>query len=316
MSVFTTISSDDLKFWLKNYSLGELRSLKGIESGIENTNYFVKTTTGQYVLTIFEKLRFQELNYYLNLMSYLFENGLPVPNPIENLAGDFVNNIKNKPAAIVTRLEGKPVEFPNARHCDSVGKVLARIHQAGLSYKRYMVNQMGFSWGQKIVPAICPFLDSSTEKLLTSEISFQAKLDRTLFPSGVIHADLFRDNVLFKGNKLLGVIDFYFACNDALVYDLAIAVNDWCRNDVDELDLDKTRSLVNGYQQIRPLEKVETNYWCMMLRAAALRFWLSRLYDFHLPRQGELTHAHSPDTFQKLLQNLRNLPKKYEELIF
>jgi homoserine kinase type II len=305
MSVFTTITSDELSAWLRNYSIGALVDLRGILSGIENTNYFVTTTHGRYVLTLFEKLTRNELPFYLNLMAHLSNHGLPVPRPIANLQNKLLGELKGKPAAIVTCLPGEPVTSPLPEHCARVGEVLADLHLSGQSYKGHLENLRGPKWWTEVAPEIYPFLLPENVALLRSEIEFQAGRPREGLPRGVVHADLFRDNVLFNGGRVGGFIDFYFACVDSLIYDVAITVNDWCTTPDFALDPDRTRALLSAYQSVRPLNDAEMQAWPAMLRAGALRFWVSRLYDYHLPRPGELTHAHDPERFRRILLHHR-----------
>jgi homoserine kinase type II len=301
MSVFTTVSKDELSAWLRNYSIGVLTDLQGILSGIENTNYFVTTTHGRYVLTLFEKLTRNELPFYLNLMAHLSSHGLPVPRPIANLQNELLGELKGKPAAIVTCLPGEPVMTPSPEHCARVGEVLADLHLSGQSYKGHLDNLRGPKWWAGIAPEIYPFLTPDNVALLRSEIDFQAGLSREALPRGVVHADLFRDNVLFNDSNVGGFIDFYFACVDSLIYDVAITVNDWCTTPDCALDGERADALLSAYQSVRPLGEAELQAWPAMLRAGALRFWVSRLYDYHLPRPGELTHAHDPERFRRIL---------------
>ena len=302
MSVFTTVSTDDLQRWLQDYAVGELRELRGIAAGIENTNYFVTTSTGRYVLTLFEKLTAQELPFYLNLMAHLAEHGVPSAHPVANRAGHYLGTLNGKPAALVARLDGGDVSAPTAAQCAAVGAVLARLHLAGESYPATMDNPRGPKWWAAVLPDILPFLPAPEAALLQDEVRFQSQYRFSDLPRGAIHADLFRDNVLFSGNHVAGVIDFYFACTDVLLYDIAITVNDWCVAADGNLDNVRTRALLDAYAAVRPYTAVERGAWPVMLRAAALRFWVSRLYDFHLPRAGEMTHAKDPGHFRRILE--------------
>jgi homoserine kinase type II len=306
MSVFTTVTPEQLSAWLKNYSIGTLTELCGILSGIENTNYFVTTTHGVYVLTLFEKLTRDELPFYLNLMAHLSNHGLPVAKPIANLQNQFLGELNGKPAAIVTCLPGQPVMDPAPAHCARVGEVLADLHMSGQTYRGHLDNLRGPQWWTAVAPEIYPFLNTEDVELLHSEIGFQAKWSRVELPRSVIHADLFRDNVLFDGDHVGGFIDFYFACVDCLVYDVAITVNDWCTTPEATLDPARAKALLDAYRAVRPFTPSECAVWPTMLRAGALRFWVSRLYDFHLPRSGALTHAHDPARFRRILQHHRD----------
>ncbi len=306
MSVFTTVTHEQLSDWLRNYSIGVPTGLEGILSGIENTNYFVTTTHGRYVLTLFEKLTRDELPFYLNLMAHLSSHGLPCPKPIANLQNELLGELSGKPAAIVSCLSGEPVHAPSAMHCARVGEVLAEMHLAGATYRGHLDNLRGAPWWTACAPEIYPFLSAENAALLESEICFQAGQRRDGLPRGVVHADLFRDNVLFDGERVGGFIDFYFACIDSFVYDVAITVNDWCITDDAVLDETRTQALLRAYMSVRPFTDEERDAWPWMLRAGALRFWVSRLYDFHLPRPGELTHRHDPERFRRILSNHRN----------
>ena len=302
MSVYTTVTPDDLRRWLQDYAVGDLIELRGIAAGIENTNYFVTTSGGRYVLTLFEKLTAPELPFYLNLMAHLAERGVPSAHPVANRAGCYLGTLNGKPAALVARLEGRDVAAPSAPQCAAVGAVLARLHRAGQSYAATMDNPRGPKWWKAALPDVLPFVSADEAALLREEVRFQSLYRFSDLPRGAIHADLFRDNVLFSGERVAGVIDFYFACTDALLYDIAIAVNDWCIAADGELDVARTRAFVDAYAAVRPYTPIERGAWPVMLRAGALRFWVSRLYDFHLPRPGELTHAKDPGHFRRILE--------------
>ncbi len=302
MSVFTTVSFEALQIWLRQYRIGELLELKGIASGITNTNYFVTTGNGRYVLTLFENNSFNELPYFLNLMAHLADNGIPCPHPVANVDGAYLGELSEKPAALVTCLRGGSLEDPQAVHCAEMGAVLARLHLAGQGFDQPMDNPRGPHWRNATAATLTPFLDADQHALLARELTCQATLRLIELPQGVIHADLFRDNVLFDDDKLTGLIDFYYACNDALAYDLAITVNDWCTNVDGRLDQARVHAMLRAYHGVRPLTAPEGQAWPMLLRAAALRFWLSRLYDKHYPQAGELTHAKDPEHFKRILQ--------------
>ena len=305
MSVFTTVTAEQLSRWLQGYAVGTLVELKGIAAGIENTNYFVTTSHGRYVLTLFERLPAEELPFYLDLMSHLARHGIPCPAPIANRDNSLFSTLNDRPAAIVTRLAGAPVMAPAAHHCTLIGSALADMHVAARTYSGTTANPRGPAWWHQTAPRVSPFLDDSRRALLESELAAQAQSRNQDLPRGAIHADLFRDNALWDGKpgkeSLSGIIDFYFAGIDTLLFDLAVTVNDWCSLPEGELDPVRVEALVNAYRKGRALTPGECAAWPLMLRAGALRFWLSRLFDFHLPRPGELTHAHDPEHFRRIL---------------
>jgi homoserine kinase type II len=305
LSVYTPVSQSDLAAWLRNYSVGALQKLEPIKSGIENTNYFVTTTQGRYVLTLFERLPAAELPFYLNLMAHLARHGIPCPAPIADLADAYLGALNGKPAALVTRLPGRSIEAPGAAECHELGLLLARLHLAARSYPSYLENPRGPRWWRTAARDLQPFLDAAQRRLLASELEFQAQRRFPDLPRGPVHADLFRDNALFERGRLSGVIDFYFAGVDCLLYDVAVCANDWCLVDpaADRgLDAARARAFLAAYHALRPFAPAEREAWPVLLRAAALRFWLSRLHDLHLPRPGELVHAHDPEHFRRVLE--------------
>ena len=303
MAVFTSVSEAELTAWLGDYSLGQLLELQPIASGIENTNYFVTTGNGRFVLTLFEKLTAGELPFYLNLMAHLARHGIPCPSPVANRRNQFLGTLNGKPACIVSRLSGKSTTMPNLAQCAAIGAMLGQLHIAGQSFSQVMPNPRGAAWRAATAPQVRPFLDAGQASLLDGEVALHARQDWAALPQGVIHADLFRDNVLLEENRIGGLIDFYFACSDALLYDITITVNDWCMDANGMLDAARTQALLRAYHTVRPLLDGERAAWPLMLRAAALRFWLSRLFDLHLPRDGELIHAHDPRHFERILRN-------------
>lgn len=303
MAVFTSVSQSELTAWLGDYSLGQLLELQPIASGIENTNYFVTTGNGRFVLTLFEKLSADELPFYLNLMAHLARHGIPCPSPVANRSNQFLGELNGKPACIVSRLSGKSTTTPNGGQCAAMGAMLGQMHIAGQSFSQIMPNPRGAAWRAATAPQVRPFLDAPQAALLDSEVTLHAQQNWAHLPQGVVHADLFRDNVLLEDDRIGGLIDFYFACSDALLYDVAITVNDWCMNAGGMLDTVRTQTFLRAYHAVRPLLDSERMAWPLMLRLAALRFWLSRLYDMHLPRDGELIHAHDPRHFERILKN-------------
>ena len=304
MSVFTPVSEAQLTDWLRRYSVGPLAALEPIAAGIENTNYFVTTAQGRYVLTLFEKLTARELPFYLNLMAHLARHGIPCPAPIANLTDQYLGELNGKPAALVSRLPGASQMRPTAAHCGELGALLARMHLAGGSYPGFVENPRGPRWWRATAPQVRPFLDAPRQALLDGEMAYQARHRLAELPRGPVHGDLFRDNVLFEGGRLSGVIDYYFAGVDVLLFDVAVCANDWCLADAQAdrgLDPQRVTAFLGEYAAVRPFTDAERAAWPAVLRGAALRFWLSRLYDFHLPRAGELVHAHDPEHFREIL---------------
>ena len=304
MSVFTPVTESQLAGWLKNYSVGAPTRLEPITAGIENTNYFVTTSQGRYVLTLFERLPAAELPFYLELMVHLARHGIPCPAPIADLDDRYLSPLNGKPAALVTRLEGTPVENPGAAECAELGGLLARMHLAARSYGGYLENPRGPKWWRRAAAEVRPFLDGGRAALLDEEMRFQSQHRFPDLPRGVVHADLFRDNAMFREGRVSGVFDFYFAGVDCFAYDLAVCVNDWCLVDPERdrrLDAARTRAMLDAYAAARPLQPAERAAWPVLLRAAALRFWLSRLHDKHLPRAGEMVKVHDPEHFRDIL---------------
>ncbi len=307
MAVFTAVSLDDIAPWLEQYPLGKAVAIKGIASGIENSNFFLTTETGEYVLTIFEVLGFEQLPFYLNLMRHLAERGVLVPAPVPNQSGELVVPLLGKPAAVVTKLEGASQMAPQPVHCAAAGEMMARMHLAARDFPMQQPNLRGIDWWNETTPLVLPFLDDKNAHMLRAEMHFQeafaASAHYKHLQRGPIHADLFRNNVMFQGERLTGIFDFYFAGCDAWLFDVAVTVNDWCIDlDTGVLDETRTLALLGAYHAVRPFTADEQAAWQPMLRAAALRFWLSRLYDYHQPRQAEMLTPHDPGHFERILR--------------
>jgi homoserine kinase type II len=310
MAVFTPVSRDQLLAWLARYPVGALERFEGIESGIENTNYFVDTTGGRWVLTLFERLPAERLPFHLDLMRHLASRGIACPDPVADRDGALFSTLAGRPAALVTRLPGRGVAQPSAAHCRPVGDLLARMHVEALDDAGREPNPRGLDWCAKTAARLAPLLAPPQAALLADEIDaqrrFAAGSNRPALPASAVHADLFRDNVLFDGERLGGVIDFYFAGVDTWVFDLAVACNDWCIDDASgALDEPRFAALLDAYEARRPLTGPERTAWPLMLRAAALRFWLSRLDDLHRPRAAELVVPKDPAHFERILRARR-----------
>ncbi|WP_306391705.1 homoserine kinase [Telluria beijingensis] len=307
MAVFTAVSLDDLHQWIKQYPLGNAVGLEGISSGIDNSNFFLSTERGEYVLTIFENLRFDQLPFYVKLMAHLAERGIPVPAPVANADGELVVTLQGKPAIVVSRLQGSSQLDPQPVHCAEVGRMLARMHLAAQDFTLHQPNLRGLDWWVATAPAVLPFLDGDEAALLRAEVDYQAAFAAgPVYPKlarGPVHADLFRNNVMFEGERLSGCFDFYFAGVDTWLYDVAVTVNDWCIDlATGKLDEARVHALLDAYHAVRPFTPDERAAWQPMLRAGALRFWLSRLYDLHLPRAAELLTPHDPTHFERILR--------------
>ena len=304
MSVYTTVTPDELDAWLARYTFGALVDLAPIAAGIENTNYFVTTERGRFVLTLYERLPADELPFYLNLMAHLAKAGVEVPAPAPDRTGALFSHLNGRPAGLVSRIDGAPVERPSAEACAAVGDALARLHLASQSYRARLTNRRGPAWWRQAARAVRAFVTPEQNELLTNEVRFQTGFGKGTLPKGAIHGDLFCDNVLFADGRVAGIIDFGFAATEFFAYDLAIAVNDWCveGNGSGALDDARMMAMVAAYHAVRALTDDERVQWTALLRAAALRFWLSRLYDLYLPRPGELTHAHDPAPFERILR--------------
>jgi len=314
MAVFTVVTEADLSAWMRHYDLGDVVDFRGISSGIENSNFFLTTTRGDYVLTVFEKLTAEQLPFYLDLMRHLASHSVPVPDPVPRDDGVLFGMLHGKPAAIVTKLEGAAELSPGVEHCEEVGRMLARMHLAGRDFAPHQPNLRSLGWWTETVPAILPFISGAQRDLLVSELDHQTRFfgshDYAALPGGPCHCDLFRDNVLFApaqpgtGHRvrLGGFFDFYFAGCDKWLFDVAVTVNDWCIElATGELDPARLEAMLRAYQTVRPFTREECLHWNDMLRAGAYRFWVSRLYDFYLPRAAAMLQPHDPAHFERVL---------------
>ncbi|HEX6361773.1 MAG TPA: homoserine kinase [Albitalea sp.] len=307
MAVFTEVSFDEAAALISRLGIGRLESLAGIPAGIENTNYFVDTTRGRYVLTLFERLTREQLPFYLHLMKHLAHRGIPVPEPQADAHGEILHALKGKPAAVVDRLRGKHHLAPDTAHCECVGEMLARMHLAGRDFPLHQPNLRGLAWWEETVPVVVPFLAPPQRELIESELAFQRHVGASAqcagLPRGPIHADLFRDNVMFEDDRLTGFFDFYFAGVDTFLFDIAVCVNDWCIDlESGRLIEERAAAFVAAYDRVRPLTGGELRSMPALLRAAALRFWISRLWDLHLPRDAAMLKPHDPTHFERVLR--------------
>jgi homoserine kinase type II len=300
LSVYTRVESDALALWLAPLGVGDLVSHAGIAAGMQNSNYFVETTRGRYVLTLFELIEPQALDFYLRLQAWLAARGVPCPQPLSDAEGRHWRLLHGKPAALLSCLPGSPDDSPDARRCGQLGRVLAELHLAGAGLPQPLPNPCGAAWRQAVGSLLLDCLPSDEKALLADELAFERSQDFSALPRGIIHADLFRDNVLWcDDGRLGGVLDFYFAGEDVLLFDLAVVANDWCA-DAEALD-----ALCAAYGAVRPLTPREEAAWPAMRRAAALRFWLLRLEARYRPRPGEVVTLKDPAYFRRLLDGFR-----------
>lgn len=302
MSVFTRVTESEVSAWLTRFSVGTARALTPISEGIENTNYFLSTTDGEFVLTLYERVPAEDLPFYLNFTAHLARSGVAVPTPIADRTGALFSILNGRPAALTQRIAGRPVMQPDVLHCTAVGRELGRLHNASRAFRTRISNKRGPGWTLSTSRAVRPFVSADQNALIENELKFQRERRQTRLPNGAIHADLFRDNVLFDGDVLSGLIDFGFAATDEFAYDLAITANDWCVVPGGEFDDARLHALLAAYVSERPLTEAEQVAWPALLRAAAIRFWLSRLYDLHLPRAAELNTPHDPAVFENILR--------------
>jgi homoserine kinase type II len=301
MSVFTTVARDDLVALLEHFDVGQLRDFEGISDGIENTNYFVTTDRRELVLTLFETHTLDEMDFFLDLMAHVAEHHIPSAHPVADRDGHYLRLFRDRPTALVERLAGTSLDHPTDRQCATLGAVIARLHLAGASFDGRRANGRGHDWRMTTADKLFDHLPPEDAARLHEEVAYQQANRFDQLPGGVIHADLFRDNVLWRGDELTGIIDFYYACNDAFLYDLAVAANDWCVEASGAFVATRFNALLGAYHAVRPLTGQEQASWAPVVRAAALRFWLSRLYDWHFPRPGEITHRKDPDVFRRIM---------------
>lgn len=316
MAVFTAVSEEEAAAFIAPLTLGRLVSLRGIPGGIENTNYFITTYAGEFVLTLFERPGDMQLSFSLQLMQHLARKGIPVPEPKADRDGRALFELNEKEACVVTKLAGSHCLEAEAIHCDQVGEMLARMHRASDDFPLRKGNGRGYHWWCETTDRVAPYLDDERREVLLDELRFQravaADNSYHALPRGPVHCDLFRDNVLFskvdgsgcssRAEMLSGFFDFYFSGTDALIFDLAVCLNDWCVDPPSGTPLPVLAAVfVSAYERVRPLTTMEWRHLPSLLRAAALRFWLSRLADLHFPRTSMLLHAHDPEHFFRLM---------------
>ncbi|MCI5992165.1 MAG: homoserine kinase [Sutterella sp.] len=315
MAVFTQLTESEVTDLLREFSLGAFASLNPIASGIENTNYFLTTESGKWVLTVFERLSSEELPFYLELCEHLAKKGCRVARPQKTRNGGLFTYVHGKPVAIADCLPGQEITTVTVSEARSMGDLLAKMHRAVRDFPLFQKNLRGLEWWIQTAPKVRPFLNAGQEALLQEELERQIALNKTdafkALTVGACHCDLFKNNALAEGigtdkARVSGIFDFYFAGCSPTLFDLAVTMNDWCINPktgrfIPEL----SQAFIDAYHAVNPLGANEKALWRDMLRAAALRFWLSRLFDFYLPRQAALLKPHDPTHFERVLTDRR-----------
>ena len=309
MSVFTPITTIEARAFIEPYRVGDIIDFQNIAAGVENSNFFVTTTQGRYVLTIFEKIPKQDLNFYMGLMLHLHGQGVACAAPLSTADKTVIRELKGKPAALVTRLSGSDIAHPTPQDCHAVGTALARMHEAAGSFDLQMRNWRGLSWWRRYAIDLQEHLSATENAQIAAEIVHQQHFDQLALPRGVIHGDLFRDNILWDDRGTHHepqMIDFYFACNEHLLFDVAVTANDWCLDysvyPEAGLNVANARALLAGYASVRAFTGAELVAWPQLLRAAALRTWLGRLGYHHFPQNSELTHPKDHPFSARLLR--------------
>ncbi|MEE2997310.1 MAG: homoserine kinase [Pseudomonadota bacterium] len=305
MAVYTRVSMEDLGRFLAGFDIGDAISLEGIAQGVENSNFRLRTTIGLYILTLYEKrVNYEDLPFFLGLMKHLAGSGFPCPTPIADRNGEMLHQLSGRPAAIVAIANGDWPRQITTEHCRKVGTILATLHKTAAGFPTGRANDQALpAWrsifstlgrrANELRPALFDWIEA---ELTSLESSWPIGL-----PTGIIHADLFPDNVLFENTKISGVIDFYFACNDALALDLAICLNAWCFDD-GRIITTRTNALISGYEDVRPLQKSERDALPLLARGAAMRFLITRLHDWFHPLAGALTRRKDPLEFVPIIE--------------
>ena len=315
MAIYTKVGAPQLNEFLADYDVGELKTHEGVVDGIVNTTYRVDTEhdgqTRRFILTLFEHWDFNDLPYFIEVMCHLSETKLPCAQPIADKRGVHLKTLRRQPTVLATCLPGATMVDVNDEQRRQVGAHLAAMHKALADFGFHRGDDRGLDWCAAQAAELMPLLDADNEALLRSELRHQTECDLHAaheLPRGVIHTDLFRDNVLFEGDTLTGLIDFYSACDGALVYDLAVTVNDWCRNADHTLNAERARLVIDAYAAERKLQPSEIRLFNDALRLAALRFWVSRLTDANFPGKAGTVRAKDPEVFRRLLEHHRASP--------
>jgi homoserine kinase type II len=306
VAVYTDVAAEDLAAFLADYEIGELLAYKGIAEGVENSNFLVHTSRGYFILTLYERrVAAADLPFFLALMEHLHARGITCPQPVKNRRGAVLGRIAGRPAAVITFLDGMWIRRPTPGHCTALGSALAKLHLAGLDFGHRRANALSVDGWRALYQHCAARADEVQRDLarsLAAELAYLEQAWPRDLPEGVIHADLFPDNVFFLGNKLSGLIDFYFACTDALAYDVAICLNAWCFETDHSFNVTKGRSLLQAYAQVRPLSEAERNALPLLARGAALRFLLTRLVDWFDVPPGALVRPKDPFEYYRKLR--------------
>jgi homoserine kinase type II len=310
MAVYTSINSNDLNDWIEKFNFKDLVNFKGISSGVTNSNYLIQMAHSNYILTIFEHNNIEELPFYIDLMTYLAKENFLCPRPIENKNGQALGLLKEKPALMVSFLDGKEKAIRSPKSCYLVGQYLAKLHLTANNFSQLNKNTRGLDWVSDMYLNLKKYLSLEDQGILELEINYHKEMDKVELPEGIIHGDLFKDNVLFLNDKVSGFIDFYYACNEKFIYDIAIAINDWCIDQDGQINKSMFLEFIKGYRSERKLTDNEQEYLNVALRLAALRFWLSRLEDFYNAKEGKITSIKDPKHFKDILLD-RQAMKNY-----
>lgn len=316
MAVYTDITEDDLRDFLTQYDVGELTSYKGIAEGVENSNFLLHTTREPLILTLYEKrVERADLPFFLGLMQHLADRGLSCPLPLPRRDGALLGELSGRPAALISFLQGMWLRKPEAKHCREVGRALAQMHLAGEGFQLTRPNALSLEGWKTLWEKSADRADeveAGLEEEIGSELAYLDSCWPRDLPFGVIHADLFQDNVFFLGDQLSGLIDFYFACNDMLAYDVAICLNAWCFEKDGSYNLTKGMTLLEGYDAVRPLSRQERDALPVLCRGSALRFFLTRLYDWLTTPEGALVVKKDPLEYLRKLRFHRSIASSVE----
>jgi homoserine kinase type II len=306
MAVYTDVSDEELEAFIASYDLGALTSFKGIAEGVENSNYLVHTEAGPFILTLYEKrVRPEDLPYFLALMEHLAARGISCPLPVRDRENRILRELAGRPAVLISFLEGLWVRRPGITHCAGLGEALAQFHVAGLDFPMQRENDLSFSGWRDLFDAVRDQADSvipGLKDVIASEIDYLGANWATGLPEGVIHADLFPDNVFFLDDKLSGLIDFYFACNDMLAYDIGVCLNAWCFEPDVSFNITKARVMLQAYERVRGLTHAELDAIPLLARGAALRFLLTRTYDLLNTDANALVKTKDPNEYLRKLR--------------